>query len=60
MNLNLALLGLVWLVGLAGVHSVQPQPQPLARCRIRLRVAGGQRRSGDEATSAALARQSTS
>jgi hypothetical protein len=42
MNLSLVLLGLVWLVGLAGVHSVQPQP--LARCRRGLRVAGGQRR----------------
>jgi hypothetical protein len=58
MNLSLVLLGLVWLVGLAGVHSVQPQP--LARCRRGLRVAGGQRRGGDKATSPAFAGESMS
>ncbi len=55
MNLNLVLLGLVWLVALAGVHSVQPQP--LARCRRGLRVARGQRRGGNEAASTAMARK---
>jgi hypothetical protein len=58
MNLNLALLGLVWLVGLAGVHSVQPQP--IARWRRGPRVAGRQRRrGGEEAASTAIAREST-
>jgi hypothetical protein len=58
MNLNLALLALVWLVALAGVHSVQPQP--LARCRTRSARRRGQRRGRDEAASTALARQSMS